>query len=157
MLLEFSCSNFKSIKEKVTFSAIATDNIKNEKYLKKFDDFRVLHTSVIYGPNGAGKSNIFKGIGFMRELVIKSRENRPGEVLKQPTHKMAHDKKSEFNMQFIINNIRYAYEFVLKDNLVDEEYLYYFEDKNAVKVFEREEGEVCLGEKFEKNTIWCHV
>ena len=64
MLLEFSCSNFKSIKEKVTFSAIATDNIKSEKYLKKFDDFRVLHTSVIYGPNGAGKSNIFKGIGM---------------------------------------------------------------------------------------------
>ena len=48
MLLEFSCSNFKSIKEKVTFSAIATDNIKNEKFLKKFDDFRILHTSVIY-------------------------------------------------------------------------------------------------------------
>ena len=157
MLLEFSCSNFKSIKEKVTFSAIATDNIKNEKFLKKFDDFRVLHTSVIYGPNGAGKSNIFKGIGFMRDLVIKSRENRPGEVLKQPTHKMAHDKKSEFNMQFIINNIRYAYEFVLKDNLVDEEYLYYFEDKNAVKVFEREEGEVCLGEKFEKNKVLLEI
>lgn len=157
MLLEFSCSNFKSIKEKVTFSAIATDNIKNEKYLKKFDDFRVLHTSVIYGPNGAGKSNIFKGIGFMRDLVIKSRENRPGEVLKQPTHKMAHDKKSEFNMQFIINNIRYAYGFVLKDNLVDEEYLYYFEDKNAVKVFEREEGEVCLGEKFEENKVLLEI
>ena len=157
MLLEFSCSNFKSIKEKVTFSAIATDNIKNEKYLKKFDDFRVLHTSVIYGPNGAGKSNIFKGIGFMRDLVIKSRENRPGEVLKQPTHKMAHDKKSEFNMQFIINNIRYAYEFVLKDNLVDEEYLYYFEDKKAVKVFERGEGEVCLGEKFEKNKVLLEI
>ena len=157
MLLEFSCSNFKSIKEKVTFSAIATDNIKNEKYLKKFDDFRVLHTSVIYGPNGAGKSNIFKGIGFMRDLVIKSRENRPGEVLKQPTHKMAHDKKSEFNMQFIINNIRYAYGFVLKDNLVDEEYLYYFEDKNAMNVFEREEGEVCLGEKFEKNKVLLEI
>lgn len=157
MLLEFSCSNFKSIKEKVTFSAIATDNIKNEKYLKKFDDFRVLHTSVIYGPNGAGKSNIFKGIGFMRDLVIKSRENRPGEVLKQPTHKMAHDKKSEFNIQFIINNIRYAYGFVLKDNLVDEEYLYYFEDKNAMNVFERKEEEVCLGEKFEENKVLLEI
>ena len=157
MLLEFSCSNFKSIKEKVTFSAIATDNIKNEKYLKKFDDFRVLHTSVIYGPNGAGKSNIFKGIGFMRDLVIKSRENRPGEVLKQPTHKMAQDKKSEFNMQYIINDIRYAYGFVLKDNLVDEEYLYYFEDKNAMNVFERKEGEVCLGEKFEENKVLLEI
>ena len=157
MLLEFSCSNFKSIKEKVTFSAIATDNIKNEKYLKKFDDFRVLHTSVIYGPNGAGKSNIFKGIGFMRDLVIKSRENRPGEVLKQPTHKMAQDKKSEFNIQFIINDIRYAYGFVLKDNLVDEEYLYYFEDKNAMNVFERKEGEVCLGEKFEENKVLLEI
>ena len=157
MLLEFSCSNFKSIKEKVTFSAIATDNIKSEKYLKKFDDFRILHTSVIYGPNGVGKSNIFKGIGFMRDLVIKSRENRPGEVLKQPTHKMAQDKKSEFNMQYIINDIRYAYGFVLKNNLVDEEYLYYFEDKNAVKVFEREEGEVCFGEKFEENKVLLEI
>ena len=60
-------------------------------------------------------------------------------------------------MQFIINNIRYAYEFVLKDNLVDEEYLYYFEDKNAMNVFEREEGEVCLGEKFEKNKVLLEI
>ena len=157
MLLEFSCSNFKSIKEKVTFSAIATDNIKNKKYLKEFDDFRVLHTSVIYGPNGAGKSNLFKGIGFMRDLVIKSRENRPSEVLKQPTHKMAQDKKSEFNMQFIINDIRYAYGFVLKNNLVDEVFLYYFEDKNAVNVFERKEGEVCLGKKFEENKVLLEI
>ena len=127
MLLEFSCSNFKSIKEKVTFSAIATDDSKNEEFLRKFGDFRVLHTSVIYGPNGSGKSNLFKAIGFVRDLVLKSCEKKAGEVLKQPRHKMAsQDEKSEFNIQFIMGDVRYAYGFVLRNNLVSEEYLYYF-------------------------------
>ena len=163
MLLEFSCSNFKSIKEKVTFSAIATDDSKNEEFLRKFGDFRVLHTSVIYGPNGSGKSNLFKAIGFVRDLVLKSCEKKAGEVLKQPRHKMAsQDEKSEFNIQFIMGDVRYAYGFVLKNNLVSEEYLYYFarereEREEIVKVFEREEGEICLGEKFEENKVLLEI
>ncbi|WP_455544016.1 AAA family ATPase [Intestinibacter sp.] len=168
MLLEFSCSNFKSIKNKVEFSAIATDDDENEDCLKHFDDFRVLHTAVIYGPNGAGKSNLFKAIGFMKNLVVNSCKNGEGQLLEQPRHKMsADDERSEFNMQFIMGDVRYAYGFVLVDNLVSEEYLYYFcdgkqvvygegqtmYDNEQIPVFEREGNEVWLGNLYEENEV----
>ena len=154
MLLEFSCSNFKSIRDKVVFSTVGTDDGKNEEFLRKFGDFRVLHTSVIYGPNGAGKSNLFKAIEFMKELVLSSCENGEGQVLSQPRHKMAtKDEPSEFNMQFLMGDLRYAYGFVLCENLVSEEYLYYFCGEKVVEVFERVGGEVWIGDKFGENEV----
>ena len=41
MLLEFQCSNHKSIKEKVYFSLIAGSDNTSEELLKKFGNFRV--------------------------------------------------------------------------------------------------------------------
>lgn len=54
MLLEFKCSNHKSIKEKVVFSLIAGTDNTSEELLKKFDNFRVLRSAIIYGANGSG-------------------------------------------------------------------------------------------------------
>ena len=50
MLLEFKCSNHKSIKEKVIFSLIAGSDNTSEELLKEFGNFRVLESE-------AGKSS----------------------------------------------------------------------------------------------------
>ena len=42
MILQFSCSNHKSIKEKVTFSAIASSDNTFEETLKTFGNMRIL-------------------------------------------------------------------------------------------------------------------
>lgn len=47
MLLEFSCQNYKSIKNKVTFSAIASKDDTHQDQLKKFANFEVLRTAAI--------------------------------------------------------------------------------------------------------------
>ena len=57
MLLEFRCSNFKSIKEEIRFSMIAGKDNTSEELLKVYNNFRVLRSAVIYGANGSGKSN----------------------------------------------------------------------------------------------------
>ena len=55
MLLQFSCSNFKSIKEKIIFSAVASKDEQFEDCLINIDKIRVLRTALIYGANGSGK------------------------------------------------------------------------------------------------------
>ena len=55
MLLEFKCSNHRSIKEKVNFSLIAGSDNTSEELLKEFGNYRVLRSAVIYGANGSGK------------------------------------------------------------------------------------------------------
>ena len=72
MILEFSCSNHKSIKDKVTFSAIASSDNTYAETLKEFSKYRVLRSAVIYGPNGSGKSNFLNALEFMRNLVCNS-------------------------------------------------------------------------------------
>ena len=57
MLLEFSCSNHRSIREEVFFSMIAGKDTAQEERTEEFDGVKVLKAAVMYGANGSGKSN----------------------------------------------------------------------------------------------------
>jgi len=149
MLLQFSCSNFKSIKEKITFSFLASKDDTYEDELKTFLNHKVLRSAVVYGPNGSGKSNFLNSIGFMKGLIINSINNQPGDLIPQFGHKLnTEDIPTTFNIQFVKNDIRYAYGFSIKNKLVDEEYLYYFPKGRQVKIFERKNNDVKPGDKY---------
>lgn len=149
MLLEFSCSNFKSIMNKITFSFLASKDDTNEEELKSFSNYKVLRSAVVYGPNGSGKSNFFNALGFMKGLIINSINNQPGDYILQYAHKLCSDETpSVFDIQFVKNNIRYAYGFSLKNKIVDEEYLYYFPKNRQVKIFERKGIDIKPGDKY---------
>lgn len=149
MLLEFSCSNHKSIKNKITFSAIASSDDSNENLLFNYGSFRVLKNAVIYGANGSGKSNFISAISYMKFLVVNSINNQPGSFIGQTPHKLLGlSNDSEYTMQFITKGIRYAYGFTLNNAEVSEEYLYYFPNGRQVKIFERTKGEYVAGDKF---------
>lgn len=149
MLLEYTCSNYKSIKDKVLFSAIAS---KDDQYMERlipFDKYNVLRSAVIYGANGSGKSNFLDSIGFVKALVKNSIKHQPGEGVFQAPHKLADvDTPSEFTTQFVRNGIRYAYGFTVIKNVIAEEYLYYFPKKKRVKIFEREHLDIKPGSRY---------
>lgn len=149
MLLEFACSNHKSIKDKVVFSMIAGSDTTFEEYLKDNGSYRVLRSAVIYGPNGSGKSNFLDALSFVSHLVTSSITNQPGQEVWQPRHKLsADDSESKYSMQFICNEVRYAYGFSVRHNMLDEEYLYYFPKGRQVKIFEREGMNVKSGDRY---------
>lgn len=149
MLLEFSCKNHKSIKDKVTFSAIASNDDTYAETLKEFSKYRVLRSAVIYGPNGSGKSNFLNALEFMRNLVCNSMNHQPGQGIYQAPHKLSNPKDpSEYSIQFIKENIRYAYGFSIVENAVSEEYLYYFPNGRQVKIFDRINQIIKPGDKF---------
>lgn len=56
MLLEFSCSNHRSIKDRVTFSLVASRDTALESNIAEVDGVRVLRSAVVYGANGSGKA-----------------------------------------------------------------------------------------------------
>ena len=65
MLLEFSCSNHRSIRDEVLFSLIAgTDKTHNEN-IEQIAGLKILKAAVIYGANGSGKSNFIDAISFV--------------------------------------------------------------------------------------------
>ena len=156
MLLEFSCSNHKSFREKVLFSTLAgTDNTYEDK-IYIFDGLRILKSAVLYGANGSGKSNFIDAISFVKFLVVNSVSNTPGQGIRQVPHKIdGYRKESVYSIQFVTNNIRYAYGFSLKEMLVVDEYLYYFPNGRQTKIFERSFEEFSAGSKFRGKLNTC--
>ena len=101
MLLEFSCSNHKSIRVKVFFSTLAGTDTTYEDKIYNFDGLRVLKSAVLYGANGSGKSNFIDSISFMKYLVTNSISNAPGQGIRQVPHKLEGFKKeSVYKIQF---------------------------------------------------------
>ena len=54
MILEYTCSNFKSIKDKIIFSMLATTDTSYEENLVKITNNKVNRITAIYGSNGSG-------------------------------------------------------------------------------------------------------
>ena len=64
MILEFRCTNFRSIKNEVCFSSIAGADTSYEDRLIEYSKYRILRTAVIYGANGSGKSTLLSRVNI---------------------------------------------------------------------------------------------
>lgn len=126
MLINYSCTNFKSYRYKngFTFSAskikqFDEDNISViDKSLTSKN--RILNSLVLVGPNAAGKSNMLKSISYARFLILNSvnamqdKEN----IFEDPDIFMfdesAETEPTEFDFEFSIDNnpsVLYYYTF----------------------------------------------
>lgn len=156
MLLEFRCSNHKSIRDEVLFSAIAGSDRTHAENIEKVADVDVLKSAVIYGANGSGKSNFIDAISFVKNLVSNSINHQPGQGILQVPHKLdGYGRKSDYVVQFIVDGIRYAFGFSLQNMLVVEEYLYYFPNGRQTKIFERMGEDYSAGRNFRNRFNSC--
>lgn len=156
MLLEFRCSNHRSIRDEVLFSAIAGSDKTHAENIEKVADVEVLKSAVIYGANGSGKSNFIDAIAFVKNLVSTSINYQPGQGILQVPHKLdGYKRKSNYNIQFIVDGIRYAFGFSLQNMLVVEEYLYYFPNGRQTKIFERMGEDYSAGRSFRNRFNSC--
>ncbi len=73
MLLEFSVGNFRSFKERVTFSALADTKIRSfTENIHMVGNLSVLRANIVYGPNAGGKSNFAQAYYSMLRLLRSS-------------------------------------------------------------------------------------
>ncbi len=140
MILEFSVTNFYSFKKKVTFSMIANmTNGLNDNYVVVGNN-KVLKTSAIYGANASGKSNLLK---ILNTVILMLRNSNNNDInAKLPIVPFKFDKKtinnpSEFEIKFLMDNIRYVYGFIADMKQIYEEYLYYYPNGRETKIFDR--------------------
>ena len=156
MLLEFRCSNHRSIRDEVLFSAIAGSDKTHAENIEKVADVEVLKSAVIYGANGSGKSNFIDAIAFVKNLVSNSINHQPGQGILQVPHKLdGYERKSNYKIQFIVDGIRYAFGFSLQNMLVVDEYLYYFPNGRQTKIFERMGEDYSAGRNFRNRFNSC--
>lgn len=152
MILEYSCENHKSIKEKVTFSMLASKDNSFENLLIPFNGILVNKVASIYGANGSGKTSFVESLGFLRILVCNSNNHQPGDKIRQFSHKLCDAKTpTTYAIQFIKNGTRYAYGLSYTMEQIVSEYLYYFPHGKQAKIFDRTLNDISFGDKFKKD------
>lgn len=149
MLVEFSVENFKSFRDRTTFSMIAS-NIKSED--KQLDedntipfstDLRLLTSAAIFGKNASGKSNLGAAFRFMRNFVLYSASGtQSGDAIHVTPFSLntkTRDMASSFEVVFIIGETQYRYGFEAGGSHIVAEWLYYVPSRREYALFERDE------------------
>jgi hypothetical protein len=132
MLVEFTTKNFRSIRDSMAFSMLATKdkNLAYENLLVNESKLapRVLRSAAILGGQGSGKSNLLRALEFMRELVVESTANVTLRELHASLAPFRFDIESplaptEFSIAVVIANVVYQYAFAVAGGRVIEERL----------------------------------
>lgn len=144
MIVEFVVANYRSIKERQTFSLAKSNNTEmvNNSFqsaAKGVPD--LLHSAVIYGANSAGKSNFILALDAMARIVIDSaRESKRGERLPVIPFKLSQATKNEpteFEVVFVAAGVKYQYGLVVNAGQVLEEWLFAFPNGRSQRWFIR--------------------
>jgi AAA15 family ATPase/GTPase len=149
MVIEFSVENFKSFKEKQTFSLTATKNkeLMSENTFEVTKGVRLLRSAVIYGANASGKSNFFDALTFFADFAVNSGPSQQvGDAIDVSPFlfsKQTIKEPSTFELLFFKKNIegksiRYRYGFSVNQDKVCYEYLFAILNVQEIELFTRE-------------------
>lgn len=145
MLIEFSVSNFLSIREQASLSLVAAKGLElanNNTFLTDIPTVpSLLRSAAIYGANAAGKSNFIKALQVMRQLVVESSAKiQVDEELPITPFLLDEEsllKPTEFEITFISKGTRYQYGFSATPKRVVEEWLLAYPSGKAQRWIER--------------------
>lgn len=152
MLIEFSVGNYRSFKEVVTLSMVATKLTSRNKLLDEQHIFtapdgktRLLTSAVIYGANASGKSNLMKAFAFVRMMVLHSlQELADGDEIEVEPFRLAVSTRKEpsvFEVIFCNTTATYRYGFAATPERIVREWLYHIPHGKSreARLFERTE------------------
>lgn len=163
MLIEFSVGNYKSFKEKVTFSMVAANIVAKDKKLDDNNVFAVdnelklLKSAAIYGANASGKSNLAKALSFMKWFMINSfKETQSTEKINVEHFRLSTETEKEpsfFEIVFLMDNQKYRYGFEATQDKVVSEWLFYVPKLRETKLFEREQNKITISKTYKADGI----
>lgn len=145
MLIEFSITNYRSLKAKTTLSLIA-DNYEskcknvNVHNIAGGKQVRLLNTILIYGPNGSGKSNIIRAfwdlLGMLKSPSIAGSGIQSFDPFKFNSD--SYSSPTQFEIKFLDNNnIPYFYSVSFNGTSIISEELKYWPNGRETIAFKR--------------------
>ncbi len=131
MLIEFSVTNFRSIKGKQTLSCVTSKTEAEGRNVLETGYKAVPYVSEvmsIHGANGSGKTNLLRAMNFFKNFVGESSNNKQhGEKINVTPFLFStetEDKPSEFEIVFIYQKFLFQYGFSIDHERIYEEWLY---------------------------------
>jgi uncharacterized protein len=163
MLIEFSVGNYRSFKEKVTFSMVAANLVSQDKALDINNVFAVdkelslVKTAAIYGANASGKSNLAKALEFMKWFMVNSsKETQSTEAIRVERFSLSTETDNQpsfFEIVFLLDGQQHRYGFTATREKVVSEWLYYVPKTRETKLFERQDNDFEIAKVYKADGI----
>jgi uncharacterized protein len=156
MLVEFKVKNFRSFKDMVTLSMVASADSEHidTNTLKVDNKIRLIKSAALYGANASGKSNLFEAMAFMKNFILtSSKESLSLEKIQIEPYRLSSETEklpSTFEMVFILDKIRYRYGFQVDRNRVHNEWLFFVPGTREATLFTREGDKIKIGTYFKE-------
>ncbi len=149
MIIDFTISNYRSIRKAQTISFEATsDSNLEDYYVVTLGKYRILKMAAIYGANASGKSNILSALRMLPKLLLHPCQDKNSLIAYD---KFALDARSlsgnsEMIVNFICEEKKYHYETVFNNQMVLYELLQCqpFDKLRAHLVYERRTDEATM-------------
>jgi len=148
MLIQFSVKNYRSIKDEAELQLITDagkellDSNTFKPDAKGAGNFSLMKSAVMYGANAAGKSNVINALSKMQWLVkfsaTKLQAGAPLDIEPFKFSADSIDQPTEFNVDFVSDDVRYQYGFSATNQRVLEEWLFAYPNGRAQTWFMRE-------------------
>lgn len=143
MLLRFRVTNHASLRDEQQISLVADGSRQGRaEGTVPRSSHRTVPVAAIYGPNASGKSNVIHAVAWMRRAVLSSFSNwdPAGGVPRKPFafRRDVADHPSEFNVEFVLEGVRYEYGFTCDDDRVREEWLFSYPEGKPRRLYERQ-------------------
>lgn len=163
MILEFSVTNYKSFRDKVTFSMVADDKDKTQpqNYFES-NNTMVLKSAVLYGANASGKSNFMEAFKELRNIILTSNNNDAfrDSGLSSEYNPFEFDnttinQSTSFDIYIVIKDIKYHLMFSYNEADIKTEELYYYPNDKQTLLYKRKNEEYNFGNQLigEKNAV----
>ncbi|MGB4405519.1 MAG: AAA family ATPase, partial [Sphaerochaeta sp.] len=158
MLINFTVSNFKSIKDEILFNMAPAKRLQTMKehvlVAKTKKKAEAMPVGAIYGANGSGKTNFIEALAFMKERIQRD------DVIAAIPFRLSDDDQekqpSTFSVLFSFHGLIYAYGFSVQGRIVKQEWLSAYFSAKETLLFERywegEKPQISFGQKLIAST-----
>ena len=126
MIIDFSISNFRSIRDKQTLSFEATNgNHLEEYFVMKVGKYRLLKIATLLGANASGKSNVLKAFYLFTDIMLHPCTDKTSDIVYDRffLDEACLTKPSEMTVNFIVGTARYNYDITFDNKVVYHEIL----------------------------------
>jgi AAA15 family ATPase/GTPase len=146
MLIEFGVENYRSICERQFIDLRYDSSIKDNEdpiiFSKNKEIPDLLREAAVYGSNASGKSTLLRALFDMRKIILLSEKkltygDKIDRIVPFLLDKNSKNKPTSFDIEFIIENIRYSYGFSATQKKITREYLAAYPNNKKQVWFER--------------------
>jgi hypothetical protein len=156
MIVEFTVTNFRSIRDETTFSLYAENpgsHLTNNIAYPANDKIGVLKSIGIYGANASGKSNLLLAFEALQYLIRTSGDLKDGEPIDcYEPYRLSEETRNapvRFEVEFVTPaGVRYLYKAAFNKHRIMREQLIGYASKQPAVLFTREETDTWETVKF---------